>query len=253
MINPHWQISGTSLRPFYWKTHPLKNVFFNSVVSHRPFYWITNPIVIWRILGRHTSRFTGKLIQKKAFSRKEYFTNFVGSHRPFYWKTHPDQMLHIIYGFSHKNRMDEFSIKTICVTPQNWNFEKKLDEFSSKTACENGNSRKFSGWVFHDLPIRVKCNSRSRNRHNFFLWAIFLFSKVGNESVNQADSGHLKLSVQLPQGVSLEILFWKFDLDFEIAWDASKSLGVLFSKSANVSKKYSWIPKTSKNVKTGGT
>jgi len=31
--------------------------------------------------------------------------------------------------------MDEFSSKTACVTPQNWNFEKKLDEFSSKTAC----------------------------------------------------------------------------------------------------------------------
>ena len=31
--------------------------------------------------------------------------------------------------------MDEFSSKTVCVTPQNLNFEKKLDEFSSKTAC----------------------------------------------------------------------------------------------------------------------
>ena len=49
-------------------------------------------------------------------------------------------MLHIIYGFSQKIRMDEFSSKTVCVTPQNW---KKLnsyswflmDEFSSKTAC----------------------------------------------------------------------------------------------------------------------
>ena len=32
-----------------------------------------------------------------------------------YWKTHPDQMLHITYGFSQKNRMDEFSSKTGCV------------------------------------------------------------------------------------------------------------------------------------------
>ena len=22
IINPYWQISGTFLRPFYWKTHP---------------------------------------------------------------------------------------------------------------------------------------------------------------------------------------------------------------------------------------
>jgi len=24
-VNPYWQISGTFLRPFYWKTHPSKN------------------------------------------------------------------------------------------------------------------------------------------------------------------------------------------------------------------------------------
>ena len=24
-LNPYWQISGTFLRPFYWKTHPSKN------------------------------------------------------------------------------------------------------------------------------------------------------------------------------------------------------------------------------------
>ena len=28
----------------------------------RPFYWKTHPIVNWTILGRHTDRFTGKLI-----------------------------------------------------------------------------------------------------------------------------------------------------------------------------------------------
>ena len=39
--------------------------------------------------------------------------------RPFYWKTYPDQMLHIIYGFSPKIPMGEFSNKTVCVTPQN--------------------------------------------------------------------------------------------------------------------------------------
>ena len=39
--------------------------------------------------------------------------------RPFYWKTHPDQILHIIYGFSQKIRMDEFSNKTACETTQN--------------------------------------------------------------------------------------------------------------------------------------
>ena len=35
-------------------------------------------------------------------------------------------MLHIIYGFSQKIQMDEFSSKTVCVKPQNWNFEKQI-------------------------------------------------------------------------------------------------------------------------------
>ena len=29
-------------------------------------------------------------------------------------------MLHIIYGFNQKDQMDEFSNKTVCVTPQIW-------------------------------------------------------------------------------------------------------------------------------------
>ena len=41
------------------------SVFKKTGSSPRPFYWKTHPIVSWRILGRHTGRFTGKLIQKK--------------------------------------------------------------------------------------------------------------------------------------------------------------------------------------------
>ena len=47
-FNPYWQISGKFLRPFYWKTHLLK---------------IMSTIQFFSILGRHTDRFTGKLIQ----------------------------------------------------------------------------------------------------------------------------------------------------------------------------------------------
>ena len=51
--------------------------------------------------------------------------------RPFYWKIHPDQMLHTMYGFSQKIRMDEFSSKTACVTTRKMKIlEKFLDEFS---------------------------------------------------------------------------------------------------------------------------
>ena len=50
-FNPYLQISGTFLRPFYWKTHPIVN---------------------WKILGRHSARFTGKLIR---FLRNRRRTN----------------------------------------------------------------------------------------------------------------------------------------------------------------------------------
>ena len=47
--------------------------------------------------------------------------------------------------------MDEFSSKTICVTPQNWNFEKKLDEFSSKMAWVTTQKMKISEKFLDDF------------------------------------------------------------------------------------------------------
>ena len=87
-------------------------------------------------------KFLGKMrpFYLENSSNRQLLENSGVSHRPFYWKTHPDQMSHIIYGFSQKIRMDEFSSKTVCVTPQlkktqnrySWSL---MDEFSSKTAC----------------------------------------------------------------------------------------------------------------------
>ena len=118
--------------------------------------------------------------------------NFWKFLRPFYWKAHPKESIsskiifHEFWGVTQtvklenssrpnvacniwsqsKNRMDEFSSKTFCVTPQNWkklNRSKNswflMDGISSKTACLTARkmkiSEKISGWVFHDLPIRV--------------------------------------------------------------------------------------------------
>ena len=55
-----------------------------------------------------------------------------------------------------------------------------------------------------------RLNSGIKNRQNFFLWAIFLFSKIGNESVNHADSGDIQVFVQFPGNSFLEIplRFW---------------------------------------------
>ena len=52
----------------------------------------------------------------------------------------------------------------------------------------------------------VRLNSRIRNRDNFFVWAIFLFQKIGNDSVNLADSGDIQFLVQFPGNSILKIL-----------------------------------------------
>ena len=49
--------------------------------------------------------------------------------------------------------MDEFSSKTVCVTPQNWNFEKKMDEFSSQTAYVTTRKMKISEKILDEFSI----------------------------------------------------------------------------------------------------
>ena len=63
--------------------------------------------------------------------------------RPFYWKTHPDQMLHIIYGLSQKNRMDE---------PQNWNFQKNWISFPVKRPVWRPGKLKFQKNFWMSFP-----------------------------------------------------------------------------------------------------
>ena len=57
----------------------------------------------------------------------------------------------------------------------------------------------------------VRLNSGIRNRHNFFVWAIFLFERLGTDSVNYADSEDIKLLVWFPGSSILKfsIIFWK--------------------------------------------
>ena len=89
-------------------------------------------------MGNFWDRFTGKLIHQKIMGTYSVFLKNGSWARPFYWKTYPVQMLHIIYDFGQKIQMDEFSSKTVCVTPQNWKNWYSwflMDEFSSKTAC----------------------------------------------------------------------------------------------------------------------
>ena len=56
-----------------------------------------------------------------------------------------------------------------------------------------------------------RLNSGIRIRHNFFVWAVFLFEKLGTDSVNYADSGDIKILVWFPGSSILKfsIIFWK--------------------------------------------
>ena len=71
-VNPYWQITGTFLRPFYWKSFPGKLI--QSSIGE---FWITHPKegisskIIFHEFWGHTDRFTGKLIQS-VFWNKSY-------------------------------------------------------------------------------------------------------------------------------------------------------------------------------------
>ena len=90
---------GATLNP-YWQ---ISGEFL------RPFYWKTHPIVNWRILG------VTQAVLLENSSR-------------------PNVTYHI--WFQSKNRMDEFSSKTACVTTQKMKISEKFRD------------------EFHDLPIR---------------------------------------------------------------------------------------------------
>ena len=66
-----FSFSGSSHRPFYWKTHPLKimstiQFFFNSGASHRPFYWKNHSDQILHIIYGFSQK-----IQMDELSSKE--------------------------------------------------------------------------------------------------------------------------------------------------------------------------------------
>ena len=55
----------------------------------------------------------------------------------------------------------------------------------------------------------LKLNSGKKNPKNCFLGAIFLFQKMGTDSVNHADSGDIKVLVSFP-GNSILNFFTNF-------------------------------------------
>ena len=79
------------------------------------------PVTFWNttVLGL-------TLIGKSWKTHPENFLKYSfsgSSHRTFYWKTHPFDF----FDWNHIFGLDEFSSKTVCVTPQNW---KKLNRYS---------------------------------------------------------------------------------------------------------------------------
>ena len=55
----------------------------------------------------------------------------------------------------------------------------------------------------------IRLNSGNNNPQNFFLRAIFLFQKMGTDSVNHADSRDIKVLVSFP-GNSILKFFTNF-------------------------------------------
>ena len=56
------------------------------------------------------------------------------------------------------------------------------------------------------VPCSIdRLNSGTKNRNNFFVWAIFLIQKVGINSVIYADSGDIKILVRFPGNSILKI------------------------------------------------
>ena len=108
-INPYWQIMENSSR-----------IFSEIFIFRTQAVLLENSSIFFEIsiLGRHTGRFTGKLIHffrnfnsgashrlfhwkthpLKIMSTYSVFFNSGASHRPFYWKTHPFEF----FDWNHK-------------------------------------------------------------------------------------------------------------------------------------------------------
>ena len=54
--------------------------------------------------------------------------------------------------------------------------------------------------------VMYRLNSEIKNRNNVFVWAFFTFQKIGTNSVNQADSGDIKVFLQFPGNSILKFL-----------------------------------------------
>ena len=65
---------------------------------------------------------------------------------------------------------------------------------------------------YFDFQAITRLNAGIRNRHNFFLSPIFLFQKIGFDSVNHTDSENMNIFGQFPGNPILKFLlnFWNY-------------------------------------------
>ena len=103
--------------------------------------------------------------------------------------------------------MDEFSSKTACVTPQNWNFEKKLDEFSSETACVTTRKIKVSEKIRVAGGLLLLLIVIASNIYCAIYWFVSLAMeltvvgvRIGSSSME--DVGHQQLITKAAQSVT---------------------------------------------------
>ena len=96
----------------------------------------------WQIMENSSRNFSKIFIFWVVTQAVLLENSSIKNHR-FYW----NHIWYVTFG------LDEFSSKTFCVTPQNWNFEKKLDEFSSKTACVTTQKMKILGKFLDEFSM----------------------------------------------------------------------------------------------------
>ena len=97
------------------------------------------------------------------------------------------------------SKAKDFMIEQIKVYNQKINKDDSDDDFDDDSDDDSDNDAQFNPLnnleVFIKDKYIVRLNSGIRIRHNFFVWAVFLFEKLGTDSVNYADSGDIKILV----------------------------------------------------------
>ena len=106
----------------------------------------------WQIL-ENSSSFFSEILVFQVMTHESWT-------RPYCWKTHPSKIYEYLFSFFQNRGVSQ----TVCTGKLE--ISKKMDEFSSITVWLMTRKTKISetkknGWVFQDLPLRIKIQKDS--------------------------------------------------------------------------------------------